>query len=407
MGNAKRKYNAFVIRLKKGLKRKFQSIALLLGKGFTQQDYVFLFKEIYSDDWQQIEDYHNYYKRKDEELLEFLKKKKMPNPKPRYEFPTASKFILNASWFLLNNIRKTHETKEEILSVEERNKLKEELLEESRQKHNKKIRKQEERSITIQEVEPEYIYKLELALFTSSDLMERLNAVKEVSKYKSNKTVQMLYAVLSKEKDYFIRQMAFRSLQRFGQVVFLDKKGIGKKTKTNRLEMKLGEFKEDLGKKPQDILREISEDTIQCFKTFDIFLSHSSMDLPRIVNLVRELNKEDLVVYVDWISDREDLKRTELDSNTAEVIKHRMTSSSVLIYAFSSNSVKSEWIYWEVGFFDALSRGVCLFDLDNNQFQDIPVFMKSYPVLSSEGNNFVVQLNNNKIKLTEWIQTKN
>jgi hypothetical protein len=237
--------------------------------------------------------------------------------------------------------------------------------------------------------------------------MERLNAVKEVSKYKSNKTVQMLYAVLSKEKDYFIRQMAFRSLQRFGQVVFLDKKGIGKKTKTNRLEMKLGEFKEDLGKKPQDILREISEDTIQCFKTFDIFLSHSSMDLPRIVNLVRELNKEDLVVYVDWISDREDLKRTELDSNTAEVIKHRMTSSSVLIYAFSSNSVKSEWIYWEVGFFDALSRGVCLFDLDNNQFQDIPVFMKSYPVLSSEGNNFVVQLNNNKIKLTEWIQTKN
>jgi hypothetical protein len=334
----------------------------------------------------QINTRHKYYKQKDDELLAFLKKKNISNPQPRYSFGEPKKFVLQSSYFLLIHTRKKHDANE-IMSEPEREKLKKELLETSKRKHDKKLRVQNERSITIQEVEPEYLDKLEQMIFNPADLIERLNAVKEISKYKNEKTIQMLYAVLSKEKDYFLRQMAFRSLQRFGKVVFLDKKGIGKKSKTNRLEMKLGEFKVDLGKKPDDVLREINEDTIQNFKTFDIFLSHSSKDLPQIINLVRELNKEDLVVYVDWISDREDLKRTDINTNTAEVIKHRMNSSSSLIYAFSSNSVKSEWIYWEVGFFDALSKGICVFDLDNNQFQDIPIFMKAYPVLIHQDNN--------------------
>jgi hypothetical protein len=406
MGDAKRKYNAFIIRLRKGLKRKFHGVAELMAKGFSDDEYVSLFREIYFDDWKQIEEYHKYYKQKDDELLAFLKKKNISNPQPRYSFGEPKKFVLQSSYFLLIHTRKKHDANE-IMSEPEREKLKKELLETSKRKHDKKLRVQNERSITIQEVEPEYLDKLEQMIFNPADLIERLNAVKEISKYKNEKTIQMLYAVLSKEKDYFLRQMAFRSLQRFGKVVFLDKKGIGKKSKTNRLEMKLGEFKVDLGKKPDDVLREINEDTIQNFKTFDIFLSHSSKDLPQIINLVRELNKEDLVVYVDWISDREDLKRTDINTNTAEVIKHRMNSSSSLIYAFSSNSVKSEWIYWEVGFFDALSKGICVFDLDNNQFQDIPIFMKAYPVLIHQDNNFIVQFNNSKIKLTEWLQIKN
>lgn len=406
MGIAKRKYNAFTIRLRKGLKRKFQNIALVLDKEFTDNEFVALFEEIYFDDWNQIVEYHKYYKQKDDILLASLRRKRILNPKPRYNFADPHRFVLQSSYSLRINTRKKHDANE-VMTESEREKLKRELLETNQQKHTKKLRIQNERNIAIQEVEPGYIGKLEHTLFNSSDLLTRLNVVKEISKYKNEKTIQMLYAVLSKEKDYFIRQMAFRSLQRFGQVVFLDKKGKGKKIKTNRLEMKLGEFKEDLDKKPDDILREINEDTIQNFKFYDIFLSHSSKDLPEIINLVRELNKEDLVVYVDWISDREDLKRTDVNTNTAEVIKHRMNASSSLVYAFSSNSVKSEWIYWEVGFFDALSKGICLFDLDNNQFQEIPIFMKAYPVLTYQDNNFTVQINNSKTKLTEWIQKKN
>lgn len=406
MGIAERKYNAFIIRLRKGLKRKFQTIALVLDKGFTDNEFVALFEEIYFDDWNQIVEYHKYYKQKDDVLLASLKRKRILNPKPRYNFADPHRFVLQSSYSLLINTRKKHDANE-VMTEPEREKLKRELLEINQQKHSKRIRIQTEKNIAIQAVEPEYLGKLEQTLFNSTDLLTRLNVVKEISKYKNEKTIQMLYAVLSKEKDYFIRQMAFRSLQRFGQVVFLVKKGKGKKIKTNRLEMKLGEFKEDLGKTPDDILREINEDTIQNFKSYDVFLSHSSKDLSEITNLVRELNKEDLVVYVDWISDREDLKRTDVNTNTAEVIKHRMKISSSLIYAFSSNSVKSEWIYWEVGFFDALSKGICLFDLDNNQFQDIPIFMKAYPVLTYQDNNFIVQIDNIKTNLTEWIQKKN
>lgn len=406
MGDAKRKYNAFVIRLRKGLKRKFQSVVYLLSKGFTDDEYVSLFREIYFDDWRQVEGYHKYYKQKDEELLAYLKMKRCPNPKPRYGFCDPTQFILQSSCSELVNVRKKHEANE-IISEFERERLKNVLLETSKRKYEKKLRVQAERNITVQEVEPKYIYELEQIIFNSFDLLERLNAVKEISKYKNEKTIQVLFAVLSKEKDYFIRQTAFRSLQKFGQVVFLDKKGMGKKAKTNHLEAKLGAFKEDLGKKPDDVLREINENTIQNFKSYDIFLSHSSKDLSQIINLVRELNNEDLVVYVDWISDRDDLKRKDINANTAGVIKHRMNSSSSLIYAFSSNSVKSEWIYWEVGFFDALSKGICLFDLDNNQFHGIPIFMKAYPVLIYQNNNFIVQFNNNKIKLKEWLQMKN
>ena len=60
---------------------------------------------------------------------------------------------------------------------------------------------------------------------------------------------------------------------------------------------------------------------------------------------------EGLTVYVDWDSDGF-LDRNRVTIATAELLRHRLKSSSNLIYADSANAEESKWMPWELGFFD-------------------------------------------------------
>lgn len=84
---------------------------------------------------------------------------------------------------------------------------------------------------------------------------------------------------------------------------------------------------------------------------FDVFLSHSSLDAADILRLKRMIEGEGLTVYVDWDSDGS-LDRKRVTIATAELLRHRLKSSSNLIYADSANAEGSKWMPWELGFFD-------------------------------------------------------
>ena len=90
--------------------------------------------------------------------------------------------------------------------------------------------------------------------------------------------------------------------------------------------------------------------------TFDIFLSHSSLDAEVILGVKELLEGEGLTVYVDWIEDAQ-LDRSRVTAQTAELLRTRMRHSRSLIFATSETSSRSKWMPWELGYFDGFRPG--------------------------------------------------
>lgn len=90
-------------------------------------------------------------------------------------------------------------------------------------------------------------------------------------------------------------------------------------------------------------------------KTYDIFLSHSTNDAPKVAGLKLLLEDLGFSVYVDWIEDPL-LDRSNVTKATAAILKARMQSCKSLFYAFSENSSGSKWMPWELGYFDGIKQ---------------------------------------------------
>jgi len=88
-------------------------------------------------------------------------------------------------------------------------------------------------------------------------------------------------------------------------------------------------------------------------RRYDIFLSHSSLDMETIQQLNYLL--EEILhfsVFVDWIEHPE-LDRSKVSPTTAAIIRSAMDRSDSLLYAVSANSAGSKWMPWELGYSDA------------------------------------------------------
>lgn len=86
---------------------------------------------------------------------------------------------------------------------------------------------------------------------------------------------------------------------------------------------------------------------------FDVFLSHSFLDAVAVLGLKKLLEGEGLSVYVDWIVDKH-LDRSTVSAATAVRLRQRMRSCTALVYATSRNAGTSQWMPWELGYFDGV-----------------------------------------------------
>jgi hypothetical protein len=84
---------------------------------------------------------------------------------------------------------------------------------------------------------------------------------------------------------------------------------------------------------------------------FDIFLSHSSLDLRLVLGLYTELTKWNYKVYLDRFCDPH-LDRTKVTGATARTMRYRIAQSKSLFVATTSNTPKSAWVPWELGLSD-------------------------------------------------------
>jgi hypothetical protein len=84
---------------------------------------------------------------------------------------------------------------------------------------------------------------------------------------------------------------------------------------------------------------------------FDIFLSHSSLDLRLVLGLYAELTTRSYKVYLDRFCDPL-LDRTKVTGATARTLRYRIAQSKCLFVATTSNTTKSAWVPWELGLSD-------------------------------------------------------
>jgi TIR domain len=388
MGIAIRKYNAFKMRLYQGLKRKFVSVLTLMKPGFSDEAFVEEFRSIYSEDWRQLASFHDYYSRMDE-----------TRPGKKFDFPPPKRYLLECTFPLRRNTRQKHE-KGECLSSEDQAMLREQLTAEAHKKQKKREVKTQRRQETVQSVAPQYLNELR-NLYHTSDLHKRIDIVKEMAKYRHPETVAFLYRILGGEKDYFIRQEAFFALQRFGNVVFLPRKKDGKKDKQDRLMNRYGGYTEDLGKGPSEVLHELECDSVQQHRQYDVFLSHSTKDHEMVLSLVSKLNALDQVVYVDWISDKEDLDRQKANDDTSQVLIERISASRCVLLMRTLNSDQSPWTAWELDIAVANKKRVCIYDLEEKS--PAPDFVTMHPNLTQRDDGLFVRVGDQDVTFVEWI----
>lgn len=123
------------------------------------------------------------------------------------------------------------------------------------------------------------------------------------------------------------------------------------------------------------------------YRTYDIFLSHSSLDADIILALKTELNNLGLSIYVDWIEDPQ-LDRNHVTKTTARMLQQRMKNCKCLLYAISESAVTSKWMPWELGYFDGLKSRVALIPvLDNPNFNNSyrgQEYLSLYPYITKD-----------------------
>lgn len=120
---------------------------------------------------------------------------------------------------------------------------------------------------------------------------------------------------------------------------------------------------------------------------FDIFLSHSYLDAKEVLAIKELIEKyTNKVVYVDWINDVQ-LSREEVSPKTADLLRRRIASSKILIYAHSKNGTNSKWVPWELGYADAKIGKVAVFPIVEYSTDSIKgtEFMGLYPAIDLEG----------------------
>lgn len=363
---------------------------------FSDKEFYEEFKTLYSYLWNDICSKFSEYKRMDEGLA----KKGLPK---RYFFPSPNKFLENISIQFIRDIRNKHAQKGYVLFEEERGKNRTNLFQKCQEKIIKNRANQNNNLKYIQTVNPQYsnyfideYFKLKHR--KPEDVTARYVVLLEASKYKCMETVKFLHKVNASERNSNLRHFTFLTLQKFGiKEVRLRKNRKGKR----RLGDNLAPVKIET---PTELLTHIYISQLEKEKEYDLFLSHSSLDKDLILKLKTTLNALNLNIYVDWMNDQESLKRELTNVDTAEVIIERLKSCKALIFIYTEDSLKSLWTPWEIGYFHALNRKICVFYSDAVDDIKIPAFIKIYPKVNFENENLMIINENKKQNLNDWLK---
>lgn len=232
--------------------------------------------------------------------------------------------------------------------------------------------------------------------FKTHDLHEKLEIIRELSKYKSEKIIEFFYKVNACTRNFSLKEESMRYIQGIGLPFVLRRKKKGKKNFIDNERVKNASS-------PEMLMKRLYVDELEKIKEFDVFISHNSQDEDKIVEFYKKLNQNGYVAYIDWVNDKFDLKRQWCNASTAEVIKERIKQSKVFIIFLSKSTLKSQWCPWELGYADALGKKICVFQYDYDR-KSAPQFYEGYPRVYIDDKIWVED--EERIEFENWISLR-
>ena len=385
MGGTARQFSNMYIKYKQQFKKPLSNVANIMHIGFSDNDFTNKFKELYPDLWFDLNSQYEYWHKKNEFIISKGKKS-------RYNFRKPNNFLLDCAFNIIREHRKKHKQGES-LQVEQQMKLSNSIVENSKNRLKKKIDKDMSNMKYLQEIHPTYADYFIDSYFKTHDLHTKLEIMRELSKYKSEKIIEFFYKV-NAGRNCSLKKEAMTYIQALQLPFILRRK---KKGKINYIDNEI--VKNDSS--PEILLQRLFVNNLEKHKKYDVFISHNSVDEKYVIDVYKDFNKYGLVAYVDWVSDKFDLKRTWCNVSTAKVIRERIRQCQCVVYIWSENILNSQWCPWELGYADALGKSICILGLINES--NIPQFYLSYPkLIRSNGKYYII--NNGKVSFEDWLK---
>ena len=325
------------------LKKLTNDILEIIPQEYSFADFLQAFKDCYPTVW---EDIVNHCKDKKNDFIR--RKNKGLRTVPYY---SPEEYLRgNCEW----NKRRT-----EILSDEDRKKKYGKLVEKGRKKKKERDARRKEILEKVQIVTPSYVKDMIRTYFQTRktntlNVNARYLILLEASQFHSEETIQFLHKIAACEKNNELRDIAYRSLVQLGEHPWKSRKRKGRQ-KTSHLKQI------DLQNNPTELLQLIYDNQQLVYQNYDVFLSHSSLDVRELLDLKYVLNKQNLTVYIDWINDKVMLDRANQDENTWNALELRMRQSKMLLFVITDNSIKSSYTEKEVNYFKNLSRRILVY----------------------------------------------
>lgn len=332
-------YRDMIFRKNLHLKHISEELFEVMPKNFSFKDFLLAFKECYPCQWEDIVRYCNGKKN------DFYRRsRKGLRVVPYY---TPEQYLKHAVH--MRSLSK-------YLNEQDRHNQYASLVLKGQEKKRRRNEKLASNLVFVQEVCPSYIKQLIKSYFKTRktsplDINARYLILLEATQFRCDETIEFLYKINACEKNDDLREMAFYSLQRLGENPWLSKKRKGKR----RLSMLMPI---DVQKNPTELIQLIYTNQHMLYQEYDVFLSHSSLDVNELLQLKVLLNQQGKTVYIDWVNDRVMLNRQNQNQDTWKALELRMDQSKMLLYVMTDNSIKSPCTEREVLYFKNASKSV-------------------------------------------------
>lgn len=377
MGKMKRKCNKTCCDYRKKIRKPIHVVGEIMPRGFTDEYFVETFKWLYPNIWDDLDKQYRYWNNIGQ------------------KFDNPCKFVLNASKFCRKELRNI--SSEDSMDINQVEKKKYDIHEKNLRKLEKRQEKVERNLHYIQEIEPVFAEAFIREYFKTHDLHERLEIIRELSKFKSDKIISFFYKVNACTRNFSLKKEAMRYIQGLYLPFYLRGKKQGKKSFIDN-EIVCNESS------PEILMKRLRIDRLERLKKFDMFISHNSLNEEDVAQFYKALNNRGMVAYVDWVNDKFDLKRQWCNATTAEIIKERIKQSRFFVIYATENVLQSQWCSWEIGYAEALGKKICIY-LNGIELKNLPQFCWSYPILNIS-KNVVITKEEKEIELKQWIEEK-
>lgn len=395
MSVAERAYFREMNNFRKRFGLPLRKVADMMPLGFSDDEFYSTFKRCFQGLWEEIVEKKGQYDMMDKERIR-------KHQRPIYHFPNPVVFLQQRSRAALNIIRTKH-IQGHILSDEERLQLRTKYEQRSKKRQadkNAELIKIEQYQQLIVPDHTNYFISTYFKIKHNhpEDVNTRMRILQEAAKFKCKETVSFLFKVNASERNIHLREFAYRTLQKeFGYPqIHLHRNRKGKKRPGDDSVPKLLDT-------PESLMAEIqnSQFDLERHKSFDVFLSHSSADKEDILKLKTLLNSKNLSVYIDWIEDRDSLKRDLTNADTARVIIERIKHTKAVIYVQTGSCALSLWAPWELGYASALGKKICVLPLE--YILNLPAYLDIYDRASLLGDEILVDDQDEVIPIELWI----